>query len=37
MNNVLEGINYAIKIASGGQIELDIDGTIYNTGNIFNF
>ena len=37
MNSVLEGINNAIKIASGGQIELDIDGTIYNTGNIFSF
>jgi hypothetical protein len=37
INSVLEGINYAIKIASGGQIDLDLDGTIYNTGNIFNF
>ncbi len=36
MNNVLEGISSAIKIASGGQIELELDGTIYNTGNIFN-
>jgi hypothetical protein len=35
MNRVLEGINYAVEIASGGQIILDLDNTIYNTGNIF--
>jgi hypothetical protein len=35
MNRVLEGINYAIEIASGGAIILDLDTTIYNTGNIF--
>ncbi|MFX1489381.1 MAG: hypothetical protein ACFFBI_09550 [Promethearchaeota archaeon] len=35
MNKVLEGINYAIELASGGQIHLDLDGTVYNTGNIF--
>jgi len=35
MNRVLEGINYAVEIASGGQILLDLDTTIYNTGNIF--
>ncbi|MFW9826992.1 MAG: hypothetical protein ACFFEY_05155 [Candidatus Thorarchaeota archaeon] len=35
MNRVLEAINYAIQIASGGQIVLDLDSTIYNTGNIF--
>ncbi len=35
MNRVLEGINYAVDIASGGQINLDLDATIYNTGNIF--
>ncbi len=35
MHRVLEGINYATKIASGGQIILDLDSTIYNTGNIF--
>ena len=35
MNRVLEGINYAVEIASGGQINLDLEGTIYNTGNIF--
>ncbi|MFX0004765.1 MAG: hypothetical protein ACFE9C_17510 [Candidatus Hodarchaeota archaeon] len=35
MNRVLEGINYAVEIASGGQIILDLDSTIYNTGNIF--
>jgi len=37
MNRVLEGINYAVEIASGGQIILDLDSTIYNTGNIFGF
>jgi len=36
-NRVLEGINYAIEIASGGQINLDLEGTIYDTGNIFEF
>jgi hypothetical protein len=36
MNRVLEGINYAIEIASGGQIILDLNDTIYNTGNIFD-
>ncbi|MFX1570997.1 MAG: hypothetical protein ACFFCV_21880 [Promethearchaeota archaeon] len=35
MHRVLEGINSAVEIASGGQIILDIDSTIYNTGNIF--
>ncbi|MFX0031667.1 MAG: hypothetical protein ACFFGP_08005 [Promethearchaeota archaeon] len=37
MNRVLEGINNAVEIASGGQINLELDGTIYNTGNIFQF
>lgn len=37
MARVLEGINNAIEIASGKQIILDLDGTIYNTGNIFEF
>lgn len=32
---VLEGINHAIDIASGGQINLEIEDTIYDTGNIF--
>ncbi|MFX1325497.1 MAG: hypothetical protein ACFE8N_11100 [Promethearchaeota archaeon] len=36
MNKILEGINQAVKIASGGQIQLDLEGTIYNTGNIFD-
>jgi len=36
MKRVLEGLNYAIEIASGGQIILDLDDTIYNLGNIFN-
>jgi hypothetical protein len=35
MNRVLEGINYAVEIASGGGIHLDLEGTLYNTGNIF--
>ncbi len=35
MHRVLEGINYAVKIASGGQIDLELDSAIYNTGNIF--
>ena len=35
MHRVLEGINYAVETASGGQIVLDLDDTIYNTGNIF--
>lgn len=37
MEAALEGINSAIKIASGNQIILDTDDTIYNTGNIFEF
>ena len=37
MNRVLEGINNAIEIASGGHISLNLEGTIYNTGNIFKF
>jgi len=36
MNRVLEGINYAIEIASGGQILLGLDDTIYSSGNIFD-
>ncbi len=36
MKRVLEGINYAIEIASGGQILLDLEDTIYNSGNIFD-
>jgi len=36
MNRVLAGINYAIEIASGGQILLDLEDTIYNSGNIFD-
>ncbi|NVM46484.1 MAG: hypothetical protein HWN79_16370 [Candidatus Lokiarchaeota archaeon] len=36
MKRVLEGINYAIEVASGGQILLDLEGTIYNSGNIFD-
>ncbi|MFW9946054.1 MAG: hypothetical protein ACFFDX_04415 [Candidatus Odinarchaeota archaeon] len=35
MNRVLEGINNAVEIASGGQINLDLEGMIYNTGNVF--
>jgi hypothetical protein len=36
MKRVLEGINYGIEIASGGQIILDLDDTIFNLGNIFD-
>lgn len=36
MKRVLEGINYAIEIASSGQILLDLEDTIYNSGNIFD-
>jgi hypothetical protein len=35
MNRVLEGINNGVKIASGGEIILDLTDTIYNTGNLF--
>ena len=37
MKRVLEGINYSVETASGGQINLDLEETIYNTGNIFAF
>jgi hypothetical protein len=36
MNKVLEGINYAYEIASRSQLRIDLDETLYNTGNIFN-
>ncbi|MFX0106517.1 MAG: hypothetical protein ACFE75_13665, partial [Candidatus Hodarchaeota archaeon] len=35
MNRVLEGINNAVEIASGGQINLGLEDTIYSTGNVF--
>ncbi len=35
MNRVLEGINNGVKIASGGEINLDLDDTIYSMGNLF--
>lgn len=35
MNKVLDGINYAYEVASGGIIKLELDETLYNTGNIF--
>jgi len=35
MKKVLEGINFAVETASGGQINLELEETIYNTGNIF--
>ena len=35
MHRVLEAINNAIKIASGGEIILDVDDTIYSTGHLF--
>ncbi|MBY8981446.1 MAG: hypothetical protein KGD57_00725 [Candidatus Lokiarchaeota archaeon] len=36
LKNTLDGINYAIEIASGGQINLDTNEMIFTTGNIFN-
>ena len=36
LKNTLDGINYAIEIASGGQINLDLNEMIFTTGNIFN-
>ncbi|MFX1457647.1 MAG: hypothetical protein ACFFDB_19955 [Promethearchaeota archaeon] len=35
MKRVLEGINFAVETASGGQIQLELEETLYNTGNIF--
>jgi hypothetical protein len=35
MERVLVGINYAIKIASGNQIDLELHETIYDSGDIF--
>jgi hypothetical protein len=35
MDSVLEGINSAIKIASGGEIVLELEDTIYTTGALF--
>jgi hypothetical protein len=35
MKRVLKGIDFAVETASGGQINLDLEETIYNTGNIF--
>jgi len=35
MDSVLEGINSAIEIASGGEIILEAEDTIYSTGNLF--
>ncbi|MHA1987878.1 MAG: hypothetical protein ACW98D_14680 [Promethearchaeota archaeon] len=35
MKRVLEGINFAVETASGGHINLELEETIYNTGNIF--
>ncbi len=36
LNNTLDGINYAIEIASAGQINLEQNEVIFTTGNIFN-
>ncbi|MEJ2250565.1 MAG: hypothetical protein P8Y97_13045 [Candidatus Lokiarchaeota archaeon] len=36
MVRVFEGINYAILLASGNQMELDIYDTIYDSGDIFD-
>ena len=35
MEKVLDGINYAYETISGGQIQLDIDETLYSTSYIF--
>jgi hypothetical protein len=35
MNKVLDGINYAYEIISRDQIHLDLDDTLYNTGDLF--
>jgi hypothetical protein len=37
MDKVLNGINKAIEITSGGQIQIGLYETIYDTGNIFAF
>ena len=37
MDKVLNGINKAIEITSGGQIQIGLYDTIYDTGNIFAF
>ena len=37
MDKVLNGINKAIEITSGGQLQIDLYDTIYDTGNIFAF
>ena len=31
MNKVLDGINHALRIASGGQINIERDSLLYNT------
>jgi hypothetical protein len=37
MDKVLNGINKAIEITSGGALQIDLYETIYDTGNIFTF
>ncbi|TFG07782.1 MAG: hypothetical protein EU539_04075 [Promethearchaeota archaeon] len=37
MDRVLKGINKAIEIASGGEIQISLNESIYDTGNIFSF
>lgn len=37
MDKVLNGINKAIEITSGGQFQIGLYETIYDTGNIFAF
>lgn len=37
MDKVLNGINKAIEITSGGQIQIGLYDSIYDTGNIFAF
>jgi hypothetical protein len=36
-DKVLNGINKAIEITSGGQLKIDLYDTIYDTGNMFAF
>ncbi|MFX1259855.1 MAG: hypothetical protein ACFFAN_18550 [Promethearchaeota archaeon] len=36
MIKVLDGINHAIEIASGGLIKIDLEDTLYSSGNVFS-
>ncbi len=37
MNRVLDSINYAYNTASGGELTLGLEETLYNTGNLFDY